>query len=47
MQNIRIVLAINSEKNCPVLVMNGAGYVQNMPADEVFKPTVRRSGPPS
>jgi hypothetical protein len=30
--NINIELAINSEKNCPVFVMKGAGYVQNMPA---------------
>jgi hypothetical protein len=32
MQNIRIELAMNSEKNMPVLVMKAAGYVQKMPA---------------
>jgi len=30
--HISSVLAMNSEKNCPVLVMNSAGYVQKMPA---------------
>jgi hypothetical protein len=34
MQNIRMVDAMNSEKNIPVLVMNEAGYVQKMPAVE-------------
>ena len=47
MQNIRIVLAMNSEKNIPVRVMNEAGYVQKMPAVDVFRPTVRISRPPS
>lgn len=32
MTNIRIEDARNSEKNIPVRVMNGAGYVQKMPA---------------
>jgi len=34
MQTIRIVEAMNSEKNIPVLVMNAAGYGQKMPAVE-------------
>jgi hypothetical protein len=36
MQNIKIVEAINSEKNMPVRVMNAAGYVQKIPAVEVL-----------
>jgi hypothetical protein len=36
MQNIKIVEAINSEKNIPVRVMNAAGYVQKIPAVEVL-----------
>ncbi len=32
MQNIRMVDAMNSEKNIPVRVMKAAGYVQNIPA---------------
>lgn len=42
-----MVLAMNSEKNMPVRVMNDAGYVQKIPAVEVASPTVRVSGPPS
>lgn len=47
--HIRSVLAMNSEKNIPVLVMNSAGYVQKMPADALGeKPgTVRIPAPPS
>lgn len=47
--NIKIALAINSEKNCPVLVMKSAGYVQNIPAVAVseYPGTVRILDPPS
>jgi hypothetical protein len=38
---------MNSEKNMPVRVMNSAGYVQKIPADEVGPPTVRILAPPS
>ncbi len=38
---MRIVEAMNSEKNWPVFVMNGAGYVQKIPAVDVAVPTVR------
>jgi hypothetical protein len=31
------ILAMNSEKNMPVLVMNAAGYVQKIPAVEVLE----------
>jgi hypothetical protein len=34
MQNIKMALAMNSEKNMPVLVMKAAGYVQKIPAVE-------------
>ncbi len=34
MQNIKMVEAMNSEKNIPVRVMKAAGYVQNMPPVE-------------
>lgn len=47
MQNIKIALAINSEKNWPVRVINGAGYVQKIPAEDVLRPTVRKPWPPS
>lgn len=47
MQNINIVEAMNSEKNWPVFVMKGAGYVQKIPAVEFSSPTVRIPTPPS
>jgi len=45
--HIRRALAMNSEKNMPVRVMNSAGYVQKIPAVEVALPTVRILAPPS
>ena len=48
-RNMRSMLAMNSEKNWPVLVMKSAGYVQKIPAVAVsLKPgTVRMFAPPS
>jgi hypothetical protein len=45
--HIRRALAMNSEKNMPVRVMNSAGYVQKIPAVEVAVPTVLILAPPS
>jgi hypothetical protein len=45
--HIRRALAINSEKNMPVRVMNSAGYVQKIPAVEFAPVTVRILAPPS
>jgi hypothetical protein len=45
--HIRRALAMNSEKNMPVRVMNSAGYVQKMPAVEFAPVTVRIPAPPS
>ena len=45
--HIRRALAMNSEKNMPVRVMNAAGYVQKIPAVEVSPPTVLILAPPS
>lgn len=38
---MRIVEAMNSEKNMPVLVMKGAGYVLKIPAVGCSPVTVR------
>jgi hypothetical protein len=45
--HIRRALAMNSEKNIPVRVMNSAGYVQKIPAVEFAPVTVRIPAPPS
>ena len=56
MINISILEATNSPavnqertrkllKNCPVVVMKGAGYVQNIPAVDVSPPTLRTPYP--
>jgi hypothetical protein len=45
--HIRRALAMNSEKNMPVRVMNSAGYVQKIPAVEFAPVTVRIPAPPS
>jgi hypothetical protein len=49
MTNIKIEEARNSEKNMPVRVINGAGYVQKIPAVAVseYPGTVRSAGEPS
>jgi len=37
MTNMRIPLAMNRRRTGPVLVKNGAGYVQKMPAVAFFE----------